>query len=628
MTTISEENIAQASRMLRRLILAATTKAGSGHPTSCFSAVELMSCLMYAGYVHYDPTHPKSPASDTLIFSKGHAAPLLYALHVLTGHITEDELYTLRSLNSSLEGHPTPRFPYTRFATGSLGQGLSLAIGTLLGQQLLQKQGKLQGELPRAFVLLGDSECVEGQVWEAAAVASYYNLSRLIAIVDINRLGQRGETMENGDGEIIKNKFAAFGWNTLLIENGHDITHILNAYQQIPTNTNKPLAIIAKTIKGKGLKLWEDKNGWHGKPLPQEKLGEALKEIGEIPPLPAFSIPQPQCTYNGFSGENNLNNVETPSPTPEIPTREAYGKALVALGKVNDKIVVLDAETSNSTYAELFKDVFPERYFEMYIAEQNMASVAVGLASVGFVPYCSSFGAFLTRAFDQVRMAQYSGYHLVFAGSHAGTSIGQDGASQMALEDMSMFSSLFNSTVYYPSDTLSTFAAVMKSFSAQGLQYIRLTRQTSPTLYTEPGQIRSLTPIYIYKENTPQLAIFTAGYTHHLAIPLIHELYKRGLPAALIDTFIVSPLDSHSLSAILQKNPTLNTLVVIEDHGKVGGIGSSVSQALHELNSPLSLLHFYIKKVPVSASTQDVYVYEDFTVESLLLKILSFLKKG
>ncbi|MBC7190300.1 transketolase, partial [Candidatus Aerophobetes bacterium] len=419
--------LTEIAKLLRYYILKSTTQAGSGHPTTCLSSVELMASLLFGGFFHFDADNPDAPNNDRLIFSKGHAAPLLYSLWTVAGKLTEEELLTLRKFGSPLEGHPVRAFPYSEAATGSLGQGLSIGVGMAIN-------GKYIDRLPyRVFVLLGDSEMAEGSVWEAIQLAAYYQLDNLIGIIDVNRLGQRGETMYGHDLDAYAKRISAFGWKTICID-GHEFNEIFKAYEEA-LKSDAPTMIIAKTIKGKGVSFLEDKEGRHGVALTEAEFKEAIKELGEVKKVTAL-IKKPEelnpnpkpIEIKEFSKRYSFGEM--------VATRRAYGEALVKIFPEFPDIVVLDAEVSNSTYAEIFKKYYPERFFECFVAEQNMVGMAVGLALRGKIPFVSTFAAFLARAFDHIRMAQYSEANIKFVGSHAGVSIGQDGPSQMGLEDI------------------------------------------------------------------------------------------------------------------------------------------------------------------------------------------------
>src|SRR5512135_2294085 len=467
--------VKQLASLIRYYILTMTTEAGSGHPTSSLSATELMACLLFGGIFRFDVDHPEAPNNDRLIFSKGHASPLFYAIWAAAGEVSEKDLSTYRKFGSPLEGHPTVAFPFAEAATGSLGQGLSIGVGMALNAKYLD-------QLPyRTYVLIGDSEMAEGSQWEAMEIAAYYKLDNLIGVLDVNRLGQRGETMYGWDLDTYAKRITAFGWETILID-GHNLSEIRAAYQKAAKGTGKPLMIIARTIKGKGVPLVEDKNGWHGKPLNREQLKEALQAIGEVDRSLRGTIAKPE----DLKPEKPL-----PAPIPEpsyepgnpFATRKAYGNALKRIKQAFPAIVAVDGEVCNSTFAEIFRDAYPDQYFEMYIAEQNMVGVAQGLDTRGKIPFASTFAAFFARAFDQIRMSQYSRSNVKFAGSHAGVSIGEDGPSQMGLEDIAMFRTIQDSVVFYPCDAYATERLVEEAARQKGIFYIRTTREATPLVY-------------------------------------------------------------------------------------------------------------------------------------------------
>jgi transketolase len=417
MSSINFEKLEKISRLIRFWVLQSTSKAGSGHPTSCLSSVELMVGLLFGQIFRFDIKNPDFPNNDRLIFSKGHAAPLLYALFAAAGVVSEKELMTLRQFGSPLEGHPTPRFPYAEVATGSLGQGLSVGVGMALN-------AKMDSLSYKTYVLLGDSEIAEGSCWEAIQLASYYKLDNLIAIVDVNRLGQRGETMLGSDLKAYEKRFAAFGWQPIVVDDGHDLKKVIAAYSQIGGN-KKPLAVVAKTVKGKGVSFLEDKNGWHGKVLNDEQLEKALSELGKVNKSVRGRIRKPEKVRGLKHRGKNYYSKANISPYKKgdlVATRKAYGRALIKIFEQYPNLVVLDGEVSNSTYSQDFKKAYPERFLEMFIAEQNMVGAALGLSIRGKLPFVSSFSAFLTRAFDQIRMAQYSldRANIKFVGSHSG----------------------------------------------------------------------------------------------------------------------------------------------------------------------------------------------------------------
>jgi len=637
------DNLVSLARNIRRAILLSTSQAGSGHPTSALSAVELMTVLFFDEF--FKQNH------DRFILSKGHAAPLLYSLYYAAGLIPEKELLTLRQFGSRLEGHPTPRFPYANIATGSLGQGVSVGLGMALATRLSAvssnqlesvhlesdfNQLPTTDHCPRIFVLLGDSEMAEGQVWEAMQLASYYKTNNLIAIVDVNRLGQRGETMLGWDLETYKKRAEAFGWEAHTIEDGHNIQEIQKTFKSvisfnqlesdfnrepIPTDS-KPVMIFAKTVKGKGVSFLENKNGWHGKTLSPEELEKAFQEIGSGEESVGISGRLQSVTQKLVSFQADSNQVQLGSNrqlistdynlNDMVSTRKAYGQALLEIGHENHQIVALDGEVSNSTYVELFGKEFPERFFEMFIAEQNMVSTAVGLSVFGFIPFVSTFVAFLTRTFDQIRMASYSQANIKLVGSHAGVSIGQDGPSQMGLEDIAMMRSIQNSTVLYPSDAVSTRKLVKEISMHKGIDYLRTTRMETPVIYSENEEF-PIGGLKIIRQSDKDVAVVIgAGITVHEALKAYEELKKKDIFITVVDLYSVKPLDVKALTSLLDTSE-VSGVIVVEDHYVEGGIGEAVASALSRLpttgNRPLTSLS--VRKIPRSGKPEELLQYEE-----------------
>jgi len=605
-------NLEQLCRLVRYNILTSTTVAGSGHPTSSLSAVELMTSLFFGGIFQADFENFTDINNDKIIFSKGHAAPLLYSLYQAAGLISRDELMTLRKFGSRLEGHPTPKLPFIDVPTGSLGQGLSVGIGMALGMKLRKSHA-------RTFVLLGDSEMSEGQNWEALQIASYYKLNNIIGILDVNRLGQRGETMLGWDIAAYEKRTNAFGWRTIIIEDGHDLKEINSAYQTLNTNHQSPTMLIAKTIKGKGVSFLENQENWHGKPIPKDKLELALKEIGKVD----LNLKGKIARRDGACLVSTANTYDIHQPTTNnlpstipIATREAYGNALINLGKKYPDLVVLDAETSNSTYAEKFKKEFPERFFEMFIAEQNMVSVAVGLSKMGFIPFISTFAAFLTRAFDQIRMAQYANANIKIAGSHAGVSIGEDGSSQMGLEDIAMMRSILKSNIYYPSDATTTAKIAEEMINNQNICYLRLTRGKTPSIYSEKEKFPAGGSKILKHSNNDRVVVFAAGITLFEALTAYESLHREGINIAIVDLYSIKPLDEKTINQFAIK--TKNVLVV-EDHYPDGGISDAVKAKLN--NTDVNFYSLSVKKTPCSGSPEELLHYEEIDSQTIIKKI-------
>jgi transketolase len=454
-----------------------TTKAGSGHPTTCLSMADLMACLFF-DEMKFDPKNPDNWTNDELVLSKGHAAPILWAAYAEAGIVSQNKLMSLREITSHLEGHPTPRMKWVKSATGSLGQGLSVGVG----MALVMKLGKSPG---RVYVLSGDAECAEGSVWEAANTAFLHKLRNICLVVDINRLGQSGETMHGHDIKAYERKFKAFGWEVITVD-GHKIDEILKAFKKARGNV-MPTAILAKTIKGKGISFAENKNGWHGKPFKGEESRKALEDLGPMPSIDARKyVREPKKTQNRQATKKY--NFKRTDYKDKTATRRAFGNALLSLGKVNETVVALDGDVKNSTYTEDFFKAFPKRSFQSYIAEQNMVGMSIGMSAKGYLPFLATFSAFLTRAHDQIRMSAYSFSNIKLSGSHSGVSIGADGPSQMGLEDLGIFRPIPGCAVLSPSDAYSTEACVESVAKHKGLAYIRTARPATPLNFLSAAQ--------------------------------------------------------------------------------------------------------------------------------------------
>ncbi|MEE9525836.1 MAG: transketolase [Candidatus Woesearchaeota archaeon] len=545
-----------------------TTAAGSGHPTSCMSAAEIMSCLFFS----------EIEKDDEFIMSKGHAAPILWSAYAEAKFFPKKELLNLRKITSDLEGHPTPNAEFVKVATGSLGQGLSAGVGMAAAKRIKKNKGKI-------YVLLGDGELAEGSVWEAANTAAYYKLNNLCAILDINRLGQSQPTMHGHDLSVYKKKFQAFGWNTITI-NGHSINDILFALKRAK-KTNKPLAIIAKTRKGKGVSFLEDREGFHGKALDSKQVDKALREIGEADISLKSDIKDHK--FDPKIKNSKLNNYRKGEL---VATRNAFGSALVNLGKANKNVVALDGDVKNSTMTQAFFEEFPERSFDSYIAEQNMVGMAVGLSKQGFVPFAATFATFWTRAHDFLRMAMYSRANIKVVGSHAGVSIGEDGPSQMGLEDLSMFLSMPDSIVLYPCDAVSTEYLTREMAKHKGISYLRTTREKTPVIYNNErfpiGKFKVLK-----KSSKDKALVIAAGITVHEAL----KAWEKVKNIRIIDLYSVKPLDEKEL--IKHAKACNNNVIVVEDH-YAAGIGSAVAEVLGKIK------HLYVKDIPRSGKPEEL----------------------
>jgi transketolase len=567
---------------------AAVTK--SGHPTSSMSAADLMAVLL-AKYLRYDFDAPESPANDHLIFSKGHASPLLYSLYKAAGAITDEELLTFRKLGSRLEGHPTPVLPWVDVATGSLGQGLPISVGVALA-------GKKLDRLPyRIWCLCGDSEMAEGSMWEAFEHAAFMSLDNLTAIIDVNRLGQRGETMHGWDLDSYANRARAFGWKAIEID-GHDLAEIDRAYEEATAATDQPTVIVARTIKGKGVPEVEDKPGWHGKALDDPE--HAIEELGGIRNI-TVDVAKPNTDARPHVFETSPLELPAYEVGDEVATRKAYGEALAAVGKADGLVVALDGEVSNSTFAEIFAAAEPERYFEMYIAEQQMAAAAVGIQVRDWKPFASTFAAFWTRAHDFIRMAAISRANIRLCGSHAGVSIGEDGPSQMALEDLAAFRAVHGSTVLYPSDGNSTAKLVAEMADLEGIVFLRTTRAATPVLYG-PDEDFPVGGSKVVRDGD-DVTIVGAGITLHEALKAADALAEEGVSARVIDLYSVKPVDTETLRAAAEAT---GAIVTVEDHWPEGGLGEAVLSVFAEDDEKPSIVLLAVKDMPGSGKPDEL----------------------
>lgn len=525
--------------------------------------------VLLSDYLRYDFSNAKSPNNDHLIFSKGHAAPLLYAVYKAAGGISDEEMLTLRKFGSRIEGHPVPVLPYVDVATGSLGQGLPIGVGVALA-------GKYLDKLPyRVWVVLGDSEMAEGSIWEALELGGHYHLDNLIGILDMNRLGQRGETMLGWNGDAYAARARAFGWRAIEID-GHDLNQINAAYAQAMQGGEQPTLIIARTLKGKGFSEIENRDGWHGKALPPDMAERAIKELGGERNI-LVDVRKPEAgapAIQGAGGPATLTAYETGTA---VATRTAYGDALKALGAARPDVVALDGEVSNSTYAEYFAKAFPERFFEQYIAEQQLVGSAVGLQVRGYKPFASTFAAFFARAYDFIRMAAISRANIRLSGSHAGVSIGEDGPSQMALEDLAMMRAVYGSTVLYPSDANQTAKLVEAMADREGLVYLRTTREKTPVLY-DASERFPIGGSRVLRESTQDaVTVVAAGITLHETLKAYDALKAEGIHIRVIDLYSLKPVDVATLRAAAAA--TGGRVVTVEDHWIEGGVGDAVLEA-------------------------------------------------
>jgi transketolase len=557
-------DIAELGQQLRVDAVRASARAGSGHPTSSMSAADLMAGLL-AGHLHYDFEHPHLPGNDRLVFSKGHASPLLYAMLHAAGAIDEEHLLTYRRLGSDLEGHPTPRLPWVDVATGSLGQGLPIGVGMALG-------ARLSGSPAQVWVLCGDGEIAEGSMWEAFAAAADFGLGNLCAIVDVNRLGQTGPTRYEWDTGAYAAQIGGFGWHTIEID-GHDPAQIDRAYAEAERQ-DMPTAILAKTRKGKGVAAAEDKEGLHGKPLDEPE--KAVVELGGVREA-RVRVNPPR------SSEPRRSQPSLPVERPSFPvgsdaaTRDGFGAALEALGDANPDVVVVDGEVADSTRTAAFRKAFPNRFFECYIAEQQMIGAAVGLQSQGWIPYAATFAAFLTRAHDFLRMAAIGGADLRVVGSHAGVSIGADGPSQMGLEDLAMFRALWRSVVLYPCDANQCAHLTATMADLPGISYLRTTRAETPVIYRGDELFPVGGSRTLVGSAHDRAVIVAAGITVSESLSAAERLASEGIPVRVIDAYSVKPLDA---AAIRQAAADTGRVLTVEDHWPVGGLGDAVLDAV------------------------------------------------
>jgi transketolase len=571
---------------------AAVTK--SGHPTSSMSAADLMAVLL-AKHLHYDFDNPDDPRNDHLVFSKGHASPLLYSMFKAAGAITDEELLTFRKFGSRLEGHPTPVLPWVDVATGSLGQGLPYGVGIALA-------GKRLDQLPyRTWVLCGDSEMAEGSMWEAFEHGAHEKLDNLTAIIDVNRLGQRGETMHGWDLDSYAKRAEAFGWKAIEID-GHDVEAIDRAYAEAVETTGIPTVIVAKTIKGKGVKAVENKEGWHGKALDDPEA--AIEELGGIRNI-EVDVPKPD--FEGQPHEfETTGTVELPTYElgEEVATRKAYGDALKALGDGRGDVVALDGEVSNSTFAEIFAKAHPERYFEMYIAEQQLVAAAVGIQVRDWKPFASTFAAFFTRAYVFVRMAAISRANIKLSGSHAGVSIGEDGPSQMALEDLAAFRAVHSSTVLYPCDANQTAKLVDAMADLDGIVFLRTTRGNTPVIYGPDEDFPVGGSKVVRSSDDDEVTLIGCGITLHEALKAADALAEEGVNARVIDLYSVKPVDVDTLRAAAEA--TGGRFVVAEDHWPEGGLGETVLSAFADADDAPKLVHLAVREMPTSGKPAEL----------------------
>jgi len=597
-----EEYLKDKANILRLHSIRSTTKAKSGHPTSCLSSAEIVATLFFK-VMKIDPDHIDYLDNDEFVLSKGHAAPLLYAALAEAGVIAREKLMTLRQFDSELEGHPVPRIKGIRVATGSLGQGLSIGLGMAYAKKLL-------GIDRRVYVLLGDGEVAEGSIWEALNLAGKLRMSNLVAILDMNRLGQSEPTMFQWDWQAYAERVKAFGWNVTVCD-GHDVKDLIRAFDEAK-KSDKPFFIIAKTVKGKGVSFLENVEGRHGRALSEEELSKAEKEI--LPKIKNIDFQPENFIDAKFPIESrNKYSIKTEYQIGDmVATRVAFGKALVKLGEQNDKMVVLDGDVKNSTFTIYFFDRFPERSLQCYIAEQNMIGVAIGLQTQGFDVFLSSFACFLSRAYDQIRMATYSRANLKIAGSHAGVSIGKDGPSQMGLEDLALFRTLFGSIVLYPCDAVSAEKLTCEMANYEGISYIRTTRPKTPVIYDNNEEFHVGGSKVLRWSKNDEVTVVAGGITVHEALKAYEKLKSEGIHVRVIDCYSIKPLDAETL---IKASEETKHIITVEDHYPEGGIGEAVAS----LGLKPHILA--IRKMPHSGEPEELLAEQGIDAAGIIKKV-------
>ncbi|XP_006625644.1 transketolase-like protein 2 [Lepisosteus oculatus] len=609
------QGLKDTANKLRIHSIKATCASNSGHPTSCCSAAEIMSVLFFHT-MKYKPSDPRNPNNDRFIMSKGHAAPILYAAWAEAGYVKEADLLNLRKFDCDLEGHPTPKLAFVDVATGSLGQGLGAACGMAYTGKHFDKASY------RVYCLLGDGESSEGSVWEAMAFASFYNLDNLVAIFDVNRLGQSEPAPLQHDTEVYRKRCEAFGWNTYVVD-GHDVEELCKALWQAKQVKEKPTAIVAKTFKGKGLKGIENAENWHGKPIPKDRVEALLADLQSLiqtnkplsPEQPAEDAPPV-----------DISNIVMPSPPAfkigdKMATRRAYGLALAKLGEASGRVVALDGDTKNSTFSDIFKKAHPDRYIECFIAEQNMVSVAIGCATRDrTVSFASTFAAFFSRAYDHIRMAAISQSNVNLAGSHCGVSIGEDGPSQMALEDLAMFRAIPTCTVFYPSDAVSTEKAVELAANTKGICFIRTSRPDTAVIYSPGEKFEVGHAKVVRKSDSDKVTVIGAGVTLHEALAAADELAKEGVHIRVIDPFTIKPLDAETI--VSSARATGGRIITVEDHYREGGLGEAVCAAVAE-EPGVVVQRLAVTGVPRSGKPTELLDYHGISAKCIVAAVRS-----
>ena len=610
---MEQKELREKAKLVRKWCLVSTTEAGSGHPTSCLSAADIATVL-FDRYFTYDINDPLNLYNDRFVLSKGHAAPLLYTLFGMAGAYPLDELKTLRKFGSIFEGHPVPKYKYAEAATGSLGQGLSIGAGLAL-------VAKREDYKTKTYVLTGDGELAEGQVWEAANFAAHEKLDNLIVILDINRLGQSQETMFGHRIEEYVKKFEAFNFEVISID-GHNYEEIDQAFQRAQQAAGKPFAIIAKTFKGHGVSFIENKDDWHGKALKKDELEKALKELAPIDDSLRFQLKKPQQVKVPQTDVNITADAPAFDKGKEYATREVFGEILAELGKQHKEIYALDGDVMNSTFTLTFKKSSPERFVECYIAEQNMVSVAAGLSRMGKIPFAATFAAFLTRAADQIRMARVSEANIKFVGSHVGVSIGEDGPSQMGLEDISLFGTLPDTVVLQPCDAISTAKLIPLMASHHGFVYMRTLRPKTPLLYNTDDEFKIGGSKVLRQSADDHLTVAGTGITVFEALKAADELKKENINIRVVDCYSIQPVDAATLRQCLNETE-LKVLITVEDHFKHGGFGDFVAAALANIH----VIKMAVTKISESGTGDELLNDAGISAAGIVAKVKSVLKK-
>jgi transketolase len=609
------ELLKEKAKLVRKWCMVSTSEAGSGHPTSCLSIADVTTVL-FDKYFTYDLSAPLNKYNDRFVLSKGHAAPLLYTLFGVAGAYPLEGLKTLRKFGSQFEGHPVPKFKYTEAATGSLGQGLSVGAGLAL----IGKREKLPF---KTYVVLGDGELAEGQIWEAANFAAYHKLDNLIAILDINRLAQSGETMFGHHLKEYSGRFKAFGFEVIEID-GHNLEEIDKALEKAHNNANgKPVAIVAETIKGKGVSFLEDKEGWHGKILKPEELEYALEELGNIDESLRFELKMTAKTESADNPQEQSFSKLKFDKNKEYATREVFGEVFTELGKSNINLYGLDGDVKNSTYTLDFYKAYPERFVECFIAEQNMVSVAAGLSRLGKIPFVATFAAFFTRAADQIRIARVSEANIKFIGSHVGVSIGEDGPSQMGLEDIAFFGAEPDVIILQPSDAVSTNKLVPLMINHQGISYMRTLRPKTPILYTEDETFKIGGSKIVQQSQEDYLTIAATGITVFEALKAAKELKKDNINVRVVDCYSINPIDAETLKNCASKT-NKSIIITVEDHYAHGGFGDFVSSALAKEN--IKIIKMAVTKISSSGEKSQLLDAAEIDAKHIVKKVKKLMK--